>query len=158
MGRFLKKPALIFFENRSIFTLDLSKSILGYSNSIMIIETKEVFFYKDIKDFLTNHIGADRIFKKLTNCDPIKLTKSQMVKELYASSEIEDMKIILERFKDLYLVVGFGQKFKLILIDTSEIMPLKYYQSPDFLKMIIAVFIINVLCFTNLGHFWLIFH
>ncbi len=149
MGRFLKKPALIFFENRSIFTLDLSKSILGYSNSIMIIETKEVFFYKDIKDFLTNHIGADRIFKKLTNCDPIKLTKSQMVKELYASSEIEDMKIILERFKDLYLVVGFGQKFKLILIDTSEIMPLKYYQSPDFLKMIIAVFIINVLCFTN---------
>ena len=149
MGRFLKKPALIFFENRSIFTLDLSKSILGYSNSIMIIETKEVFFYKDIKDFLTNHIGADRIFKKLTNCDPIKLTKSQMVKELYASSEIEAMKIILERFKDLYLVVGFGQKFKLILIDTSEIMPLKYYQSPDFLKMIIAVFIINVLCFTN---------
>lgn len=102
----------------------------------MIIKTKETFFYKDIKDFLTNHIGADRIFKKLTNYDPNRITKSQMVKKLYANSDIEAIRIILERYNDLYLVIDLGQEFKLVILNTPEIMPLKYYQSPKVLKEI----------------------
>ncbi|MCF7740575.1 MAG: hypothetical protein K9N00_02155 [Candidatus Marinimicrobia bacterium] len=72
----------------------------------------------------------------MTNIEPIKLAKSQIVKKLYATSEIEAMKIVIEKFKDLYLIVDLEQKFKLVILDTPEIMPLKYYQSPNVLKQI----------------------
>ena len=101
----------------------------------MIKDFEEIYYYGSIKDLLVNYIEANKVFKDLSDQNPLESSVDEIIKELDADNEIDAVEKLLDKMEDQYLVTRDStDKIQIIKLKTLDIKPLDYYMDPENFK------------------------
>ncbi|HMA61951.1 MAG TPA: helix-turn-helix transcriptional regulator [bacterium] len=103
----------------------------------MIKDYEEIYYYGSIKDFLVNYLEAGKVFREVTDRNPLESSIEEIIDELNAEDEVDAVEKILDHLDDHYIVTrDSNEKIEIIKLNSVSVRSLDYYMQPENMKKI----------------------